>query len=1254
MKEAIRSVQLIILFAVTLAGLPLFAETVQAVPLRASISLSGSNWKLHEDPAGDGLQRGFFDGPTSTPGWIPARVPGNIQADVAAAHQVDPLWYGAIDPKLYDVARRDWWYRKDFTLPASYRGRRITLDFDGVDEHCKAWLNGKLIGENGGTFRRFWFDVTAAAMPGQVNRLAVQISRMPEELVPVLIGSDGPMSGEGTSTYYFDGMNRARQILKDLKAPGNWSYDWSTNVWTLGIWNDVRIEATGDARIDWTRVETTLENSYTHATIHASLEINSLADTAVQARFSIHGPTGDASKTVGATLSKGLNVIKTDIPLDHPALWWPNGQGAHPLYTLNAELRVPGKAAISDCASTRFGVREYRWAPTQGAPANSPVPYQLLVNNRPVRCIGSGIILPDTLPGCGSAHDLRLLHFAQEAGMNYIRINGGGGPYFDDAWYDLADELGLMIHLEVPAGDSGMESDPVFLANLDTTWTSMVKQTRNHASLLEYVGGNEMYWNSLSTDPALQLMRKVVTQDTDRLFLASDPDIGGRHGPWDFDIMSSYYYHFYSSHDSDTAWFGEFGTASPANLEVWYRECPIASQWPLDNPHDPILVHHNALEAVFTHANWLFKGRIDSAFGYPDNLPDLVAAGQYCGAEGLRFAFDGLRRKGQTIGGMSNHCFSEPWPNLALSGMVDYDGRTLMNYDFLKQALAPISLSLQFDSCLYTPQKGIVAEMFLVSDSPRAAAGLRAKWLARDRRGTVLDQGQCTAAIAPGEVKSIGTITVHPPESSMEGPIFIELHLLDARGRLLVERVQIFGPANLPGPFAGLLDYHPRTRAEDTSLEAWDGPPNGPGNLAYVGNGAKPATASSERPEPRHQPAGLNDGAYGNDHSWIGITPRSWFQIDLGKVDRIGCFKLGRDRTGQYTDRQVDYLKIETSTDARTWQTVFEQSGLTGMNGYSPEKSTLVSIVPVEAQFVRATVDSPDSANGTYACVDEFEVFAPGKHPPAKTPLVRFVHPSVKVYPTRRTTLKVAAASRVEGGEDVLSLTVHNIGPMTALFCEPHPLLVYRTDLHIDNNNCCIPPGESRTISIRASAHSDCGLSLAQTGWTLSAWNADAVTIDPSAGVLLSVGRQDVMCREFMGYFDPAQAHSGGKITLMGNRPAAARLPYLMDRLGSATFKFNLVRAQSGRSARLRIHTADQASKTDTIVQIIVNGHLSNAELPGGFGIQKTDPAHRAFPSTLVFDLPGADLKPGANELSIRVRGSGWFTWDSLDLVSKN
>jgi hypothetical protein len=216
----------------------------------------------------------------------------------------------------------------------------------------------------------------------------------------------------------------------------------------------------------------------------------------------------------------------------------------------------------------------------------------------------------------------------------------------------------------------------------------------------------------------------------------------------------------------------------------------------------------------------------------------------------------------------------------------------------------------------------------------------------------------------------------------------------------------------------------------------------------------------------------------------------------------------------------------------------------------------------------------------------------------------------------------------------------------------PHPLIEYRTDLLIESGECFIPPGESRTITIRSDVRNGSGLSLAQTGWRLSCWNADDVVVLPVGEVLLAVGRHDQMCREYSGYFDPTKVNDVKQGMLEGTRSDPSPLPYLLDSSHAVRFVFPLRDAQAKHSARLRIHTADQAEKAPTQVAVTLNGRRMEGSLPVGLGIQRTDPAHLAFPATLEFQVPAADLRPGKNLLEVRVRDDGWFSWGAVDLTS--
>ena len=1186
----------------------------------AILQLSGTDWSIREDADGKGIEQKLYEADTSSPEWAPATVPGNVQGDLEAAHRLKPLWYGVGDSGIEAVSKKDWWYRKDFTIPPSFGGTRLTLVFDGVDQRGEVWFNGKQLGSNTGMFKRFQFDVTAVAKAGMSNQLAVRIAPCPDP-------------------------KDRRKPSMELKSHTRTGWDWGTPLESLGIWKDVRLETTGPARIDWTRVQTKLNDDRTKSNVIVSLDIDSTVELPVNVRFQVsgHGQTGNA--TVVARLKPGRNVVEGEVPLENPALWWPNGQGEQPLYALTADLRT-AEGTVLDQRSVRFGVRDLQWVHTEGAPADFVSRYQLVVNGRPVRTIGSNLIPADLLFGRMNERAMNLLRHAHAAGMNTLRL-WGGGAIFHQPVYDLADELGIMLVQEFPLANFTPPKTDEYLAILDSTARDIVRQVRNHPSIVEFDGGNEMPWNSKTDHPAFHLLKKIVAEEDGRLFRATCPDLGATHGPWFFNLRNDC-----RGFDGGTSMrAGEFGASSPANLEVWHREIPIRSQWPIVGVDDPALIRKKVVRAVFAEDYWLRKPFLENAFGPFSDLPEIVEGGQWYGAEGLRYAIDAFRRRGRRIGGMTNWDFNEPWPNGAGSYLVDYDGRTMMTYDFFKQAVAPISLSLKYESIFFSPSTGIKTELFLVSDAPSAAKDLRWRWLARDRRGMVFTKGEGTAAIAPLEVKSLGAMMLKPPLKTALGPVFVEMRLEDASGRLLGERLHVFGADKVADALGGLLRNKVPDRDDDGPVDAEPADSvqksDQSANLAFVGNGAKPATATSSRPEPIHQPAGLNDGRYGNAHSWIAGGTNASFQIDLGKQATVGRFVLSRDRTAECGDRGTERAKIEVSTDGLQWQTVFEMQGI--RKYLSLNQALEIVIAPAQARYIRASIGPTD------ACLDEFEVYAPrpgsvaGSLPHVASvdtsPARKSIH-----RPVMRTVLKAAVRPGGATAEsETLELVVENTGPMTALFCEPHPLISYRTDLFIENNHCFIPPGESRTITICAGKTPKCGLSLAQTGWRISCWNADDVVIEPGNDVLLAVGRRDQMCREFADYFEPAKIAAAKPVILTGARPEPSGLPYRLDRGKAVRFEFSANSNSVNRPARLRIHTADQSKEVCAAVTVTVNGKSFKQTLPAGLGLQNSDPAHLAFPATMELEIP-LGLLARENVLEVKV-DQGWFTWDSLECV---
>ena len=1327
------------LFAVLAGVLEWMSCGTAAEPARPrpeALILSGSDWFIHEDGRGTGDQEQYYSADPKRRGWLPAQVPGNIQSDLETAHVLRPIWYGEGDPALAQAAQKDWWYRKDFFVPESFAGQRVRLVFEGVDHECQVYLNGQQLGEHAGMYKRFGFDVAALVKPGETNQLAVLVYRIPDPLVPILASADakgGPNVGTAS--------NAIREYLKELKSPANQAWDWSIGVYTLGVWKGVRMEATGPAFIEWTQVQTDLQPDHQQATVRVRLEIDSTEAVEAKAAFRIRGHGAQAAQVAAAQLKGGKNVVACTLALDRPALWWPNGQGEQPLYELETELTETDSERVLDRRVTHFGVREIRWEQVEKAPADFLNPFRMLVNGRPIREMGSNILPPDALFGRIGQRGPRLLELAKAAGINTLRV-WGGGVTFPEEIYARADEAGIMLLHELPLANCWPETNAVFLAHLEATVTDIVKQLRNHACIVEWSGGNEMPWQQGSDHPALHVLEKVMREQDNRIFRATEPVQGsGPHGTFTYVYhtepapylswlgagIKNLYQVYNDFHDMRLS---EFGTHSPANLEVWQREIPPSSQWPLD-PEDPVLIRKNVFYGAALAQNWLHPEIAESLFGPFDGLAPLVRAGQFLGAEGLRYAMDELRRKGKTIGGFMSWDFNEPWPNGAGSYMVDYDGRPLMNFDFVRQALAAISLALRYDSILYDPTVGVDAELCLVSDAPEPARDLRWSWTARDRRGRVIGTGEGRAAVDPQSVARLGRINVRPPQATARGPVFIELQVNNSRGERLGERVHVFGASNVAGPLGGLIrngtadaddpvlvsdstpaDAHRLVRVlwiqdwQDGRYDALRAKCQRELGVRFTAIPAETEALKKAAPDADtlardFDVVWLGEGDYRKPQKLAVRLGTESLQV-LADAVRNGVGLGTEGGWGGYADAGLDASPL-----AAVLPVVFSLSGesnrlaggalvastsdhplakgrlaknlpsLPGCNPLTPKAGASTILKTASGASVLTTGSAGQGRVLAYAggtaggwAIDAWRPFPAfvgrllywlaGQPDEAVGAIGESVAPEgLPFRPVRRTSLIVSASPcRVAGQEEVMALTLKNTGVMTALFCAPEPLIEYRTDLLIENNHCCIPPGESRTVTVRAPIASQGGLSLSQTGWRITCWNADEVRIEPAGDVLLALGRRDAMCREFLGYGDVAKIAQPPPPVLNGRLANPSLLPALLlgapenePQRGPARFTFDAVASQTNRPSRLRIHTADRHRAIGPVVEVVVNGRSFTRAMPTGGGLQNSDPAQLAYPATAEFQLPDGTLRQGENTLEVRVKNASWFSWDSMDLV---
>ena len=321
-----------------------------------------SGWDMTLDEWAGTTSGQVLSGPYDTSAWVPATVPGTVLTTlVEQGHLPDPVegFNNLHIPEA--LSRHSWWYRRSFSLPGGFRalrGGHVWLEFDGINHQAEIWLNGTQVGELTYPLARAAFDVTSALRAGGTQVLAVSIAPMPHPGSPGDKGPDG-ISFENSSEVYLDSPTY-------LSVSG---WDWMPAVRdrVAGIWNHVRLRATGDAVLGDPWVDTSLPDLPSTGTAEVTLVVpvrnagTSAADITVTA--ALDKVTVSTTVPVGAGQSADVTFAPSDYPalrLREAKLWWPNGYGQPNLHDLVMTATVGG--AVSDSRTRRVGLRQYDYA----------------------------------------------------------------------------------------------------------------------------------------------------------------------------------------------------------------------------------------------------------------------------------------------------------------------------------------------------------------------------------------------------------------------------------------------------------------------------------------------------------------------------------------------------------------------------------------------------------------------------------------------------------------------------------------------------------------------------------------------------------------------------------------------------------------------------------------------------------------------------------------------------------------------------
>jgi beta-mannosidase len=607
--------------------------------------------------------------------WYPAEVPGVVHLDLYRNELITDPFYAYVEESLQWIGKTDWEYRRELSVTQEILDRKnIELVFDGLDTYAEVYLNDELILEAINMYR-WWRVPIADLLRAEGNELRV-VFRSP-------ILKDLPRVGE--AGYELPAANDKEENTSPYtrKAPYSFGWDWGPRFVTSGIWKPVRLEAWDDARLVDVFLRQ-IELGEKRASLEADVEI--LGDNSAKGSASIEILVGgETVASEDVEIVRGPKVHTVPFEIEDPKLWWPNGLGDQPLYAVTTRLARKGET--TDESSSGIGLRTIELVREKDEWGKS---FKFVVNGVPVFAKGANWIPADSfLPRITRKRLEQRLGSAKKANFNMLRV-WAGGVYESDDFYDLADEMGLLVWEDFHFSTSLYPADEAFLANVAVEAEHAIRRLRNHPSLALWCGNNEVetgweHWgwkhvlpNWLFNDYEKlfhELLPRVVARhDPTRAYWSSSPSANREADPGSPDNGDMHYWGvwhgaepFEKFEEIPTRFMSEYGFQSFPELKTIKSFVPPWEEMAIDSRS--MLSHQK-----HPRGNQLIKEYMLRDYEEPKDFASFLYVSQVLQAEGMKMAAEYHRRSMPRTMGTLYWQLNDCWP-VASWASTDYYGR---------------------------------------------------------------------------------------------------------------------------------------------------------------------------------------------------------------------------------------------------------------------------------------------------------------------------------------------------------------------------------------------------------------------------------------------------------------------------------------------------------------------------------------------------------------------------------------------------
>ena len=672
------------------------------------------------------MQGGGFD--------VEGTVPGSVYSFLLDKGLMEDPYYR--DNELKALALMD----EEFTFSKVFGYEKpqcpVLLHCDGLDTLCDIYVNGKFVAHTDNMHRSYEFDITDILNDGE-NELKLIFPPIDPYIKAKY--KEHPMNETGDCMAGFYYLRKAHCMM---------GWDWGPRLPDAGIWRDIYLLHKDSARIlEFHPVQR-------HEDGKVYIIPNVTTDSETEVKVTLTSPDGEKIQI----------SANEEYEVKNPQLWWPHGLGEQPLYTITAEIVENGE--VVDSATKRLGLRTLKLIRERDKWGES---FYHEVNGVAFFAMGADYIPEDNiLSRVTEARTRKLMEQCIDANFNAIRV-WGGGYYPDEFFFDICDELGLVVFMDmmfaccmVPLHDEELK------ANIEVELYENIKRIRHRACLGLISGNNEIelcfFWPEIDKDWKQQYVEffdvrlaAIVKELCDYVaYIPSSPTSMGRFIlPSDENFGDSHYWDVWHGDKPFTEYRNHyFRYLSEFGFQSFPSEKTIkAVTEPQDrNVFSRIMEMHQRNGT----ANGKIVKYLSDTFLYPNEFGTLLYATQLLQAEAIKYGVEHLRRNRGRCMGTLYWQLNDIWP-VASWASIDYYGRYKALHYYAKRFYSPVMIS-----CCETGEKttrpvvnmernidyATKAYLGITNETMSPVTGV-ARWQLRNSLGEVLMSGEDSVTLAP-------------------------------------------------------------------------------------------------------------------------------------------------------------------------------------------------------------------------------------------------------------------------------------------------------------------------------------------------------------------------------------------------------------------------------------------------------------------------------------------------------------------------